>query len=98
MTIPYIKNKNRKHYDDLILDLCMRLRLNNPTNDSLCGSLNYIIFKIVKGLIEPQYDGGERSYARFNAIIGALDCCKSEINRRLISPYEDQKIVENGDV
>jgi len=96
--MPYIKNENRKHYDDLILDLCMRLRLNNPTNDSLCGSLNYIIFKIVKGLIEPQYDGGERSYARFNAITGALECCKQEIYRRLVVPYEETKIEDNGDV
>jgi hypothetical protein len=76
----------------------MRLRLNNSTNDSLCGSLNYIIFKIVKGLIEPQYDGGERSYARFNAINGALECCKQEVYRRLIAPYEDTKIEDNGDV
>lgn len=43
-------------------------------------------------------NGGERSYARFNAIIGALECCKTEICRKLISPYEDEKIKENGEI
>jgi len=96
--MPYIKSEDRRHYDDLIVDLCNRLRLNNSNNNSLCGSLNYIIFKIAKVITEPQYLGGERSYARFNAIGGALECCKTEISRRLVAPYEDQKIEENGDV
>lgn len=31
-------------------------------------------------------------------IIGALECCKLELYRRIAAPYEDIKIGENGDV
>jgi hypothetical protein len=31
-------------------------------------------------------------------VVGALDCTKDEMYRRLTSPYEDKKIEENGDV
>jgi len=33
-----------------------------------------------------------------NAIIGALECAKLELYRRVAAPYEDDKIAENGDV
>ena len=33
-----------------------------------------------------------------NAIIGALECAKLELYRRVAAPYEDDKIIENGDV
>lgn len=39
-----------------------------------------------------------RSYKVFNEIIGALECAKLEMYRRMIAPYEDMKVVENGDV
>lgn len=38
------------------------------------------------------------SYARVNEVIGALECCKLELYRRIVAPYEDKKVVENGDV
>lgn len=31
-------------------------------------------------------------------LVGELECCKLEIYRRLIAPYEDKKIIENSDV
>lgn len=95
--IPYIKQNLRDGLESHILDLASAIKAISNTNDALCGNLNYTIFKIVKILIDKN-NGGELSYARFNSIIGALECCKNEITRRLISPYEDQKIEENGDV
>lgn len=35
---------------------------------------------------------------KHNNFVGELECCVLEIYRRLISPYEDEKISENGDV
>lgn len=95
--MPYIKQVIRDQFEDKILDLSSILKAYSNTNDALCGNLNYIIFKIVKQLTDHN-NGGERSYARFNAIIGALECCKTEISRRLIALYEDTKIEDNGDV
>jgi hypothetical protein len=33
-----------------------------------------------------------------NDVVGALDGAKAEFQRRVVAPYEDKKIRENGDV
>jgi hypothetical protein len=38
------------------------------------------------------------SYQRINDCLGALEGCKLELYRRIVAPYEDNKIAENGDV
>ena len=38
------------------------------------------------------------NYANYNAMMGALECCKQEYYRTLVGLYEDKKIDENGDV
>lgn len=58
-----------------------------------CGELNYMITKIIN-----QYWQNRRDYQTINDIVGALDGAKLEFYRRVVVPYEDKKIVENGDV
>ncbi len=55
------------------------------------GEVNFVICTLVDML----YD---RNYTELSAAIGDVECAKLEIYRRLLSNYEDQKIVENGDV
>lgn len=38
------------------------------------------------------------SYETMNKIVGALECAKEEFVRRKLIPYEEKKMVENGDV
>lgn len=57
------------------------------------GELNYMITVIVD-----RYLGGNPNYARINEVIGALECAKLELYRRVAAPYEDEKCDENGDV
>ncbi len=95
--MPYIKEHIRKSLDNSVLNLCAEIKAVSNTNDALCGNLNYIIFKIIRELTDHN-NGGQKNYARFNNILGALECCKLEIYSRMISPYEDEKIKENGDV
>lgn len=38
------------------------------------------------------------SYQTINDIIGALEGAKAEFQRRIVGPYEDKKIKENGDL
>ena len=38
------------------------------------------------------------NYAAFNAAVGALECAKLELYRRMVSVYEEHKRSENGDV
>ena len=58
------------------------------------GELNYIITKICLKYLE---DNGLR-YQTINDIMGSLEGAKAEFYRRVVAPYEDEKIKENGDV
>ena len=58
------------------------------------GSLNYSIHQLISEYISQKKD----SYQTYNDIIGALECAKMELYRRLISDYENKKILLNGDV
>lgn len=58
------------------------------------GELNYVITKIVLGYLLRK---GVR-YAYINEAIGAMECSKLELYRRLVAPYEDEKAGDNGDV
>lgn len=59
------------------------------------GAINYLNFKIVRRRLSKP---GNLSYFMFAAIVGSLMCCVMEIYRRLVIPYENQKIQQNGDV
>lgn len=58
------------------------------------GELNYCFTKLCIDYLAIRNE----SYQTYNDIIGALECCKQEVYRRLISKYEDKKINENSDV
>lgn len=58
------------------------------------GEFNYLI---TQACITRANLRGHR-YSVYNDIIGALECAKLEMYRRMVAPYEDQKIIENGDV
>lgn len=58
------------------------------------GELNYLITKMVHSYMSRM----GISYQHFNDVVGALEGCKLELYRRFIAKYEDEKILENGDV
>ena len=58
------------------------------------GDLNYLISLMAKAYVDAK---GLR-YEHLNAVVGALDSCKAEFQRRVVAPYEDKKIADNGDV
>ena len=82
--MPYIDKEKRPQMDYVVNEMCWR-------DVSPDGSLNYILFKYCKEYLEPSYDN-------YKNYIGELNECVAEIRRRLLAPYEDQKIKENGDV
>lgn len=59
------------------------------------GELNFAITTLVDNYLK---DKGGIRYAYLNEVIGAMDCAKLELYRRVAAPYEDKKIVESGDV
>jgi hypothetical protein len=61
---------------------------------STAGELNFLLTNLVRNYL---MDNG-MNYQTMNDIIGALEGCKMEFYRRMVVPYEDKKIEENGDV
>jgi hypothetical protein len=59
------------------------------------GELNFAITVLVDTYLK---DKGGLRYAHLNEVIGAMDCAKLELYRRVAAPYEDKKIAESGDV
>jgi hypothetical protein len=58
------------------------------------GELNFFITNYITGYYLPE----SPSYSDFNEVVGVLESVKLEFYRRMVAPYEDQKIKENGDV
>ena len=91
--MPYITKIDRKKYEKAIDDIVLQLNLSGLDGFYPVGDLNYIITTIIKKTLDRQ---GVR-YQTANAVVGALECCKLELYRRVISPYEDTKVDSNGD-
>ena len=91
--MPYLNNKFREEIEKEceIEKLCAYFSSLDP--DDLVGAVNYVVFKIAR-----RYKPKSMSYAKAVAFIGTIECAKQEIYRRIVAPYEDKKIVENGDV
>ena len=87
--MPYIKPENRKKYDKIIDELTSILK--SFPHQEVDGELNYVITKIIKEVYPLRY-------YHINKVMGVLECIKQEYYRRIVGPYEDKKIKENGDV
>lgn len=87
--MPYIKKELRNQVDEKINNL--KKVIQECGKDNRAGVLNYSISKLISSLY------GLR-YSEINEAVGMLECTKQEYYRRVASPYEDEKITENGDV
>jgi len=87
--MPYIKKEERAKYDNALKELTGLLRA-QPV-EQVDGELNYVITRLLK-------ESYPLKYFSLNRAIGVLECCKLEFYRRVVAPYEDMKIKENGDV
>lgn len=85
--MPYIKRDKRnnmtEHIDRLCQEICDK------------GDLNYAICEIVGRLI---LKAPKISYTSMSETIDAVHDAECELRRRLLTPYEVQKMIDNGDV
>lgn len=82
--MPYIE-KNRRPTMNRVVNLMEQLDVKAD------GDLNYALFAFCKRCIKPSYN----NYKNF---CGELRQCVTEIERKLLAPYEDEKEKENGTV
>lgn len=94
--MPYIPKPKRAKYDPLI-DALAHILNTRVDNDELSGELNYVFFRLARLLCDDE-SGGKRSYARMAVVSSALAEAQTEFRRRVMAPYEDEKIGLSGDV
>jgi len=80
--MPYIEEDRRKPLNEL------------EATPQTAGELNYVITMSLIGYL---HEHG-LSYATINDIVGALEGAKQEFYRRIAEPYENLKVMRNGDV
>ena len=85
--MPYIKQERREEMR------AIGASGHHPTMQ-VAGELNFEITVKINKYLETH----DLCYQTINDIVGALEGAKLEFYRRVVAPYEDQKILENGDV
>lgn len=94
--MPYIPEKTRDKYDDRLEAIAFTL--NSITdNDKLSGELNFVFYRLACTLCHEE-SGGSHNYARMAVVASALNEAQAEFRRRVMVPYEDDKIISAGDV
>ena len=93
--MPYIIQTDRERYDAKVNVLAAEVkRFISEEKKSPAGQLNYIVSRLILEV----YGDRLPNYTDFNEITGILECAKLEMYRHHVGPYEQAKIVENGDV
>ena len=82
--MPYIKKERRAELQEILTAM-------KAAGVCADGDLNYILYKYCKEEVQP-------SYNNFKNYCGELRQCATEIERRLMAPYEDSAMERNGDV
>jgi hypothetical protein len=97
--MPYINESERKILDRSVDDLATTIisltnlpELDNTNLMVVLGDLNYCISRLIGQVM------GDTSYAKVAMITGVLENVKQEFYRRVAVPYEEEKIVQNGDI
>lgn len=88
--MPYINKENREHLEPAIAEAVKHLK----DVEFGKGDMNFFITRLVHEYI---LHHGKR-YATLSDVTGVLNDAKTEFERRVVAPYEDEKIKENGDV
>lgn len=88
--MPYIRSELRPELDKLITPIVDKVKA-TPLEDQ-DGSIDYVVTKIIRSSYT--FD----RFFQFNRAIGVLTAILFEFYRRMVAPYEDKKIKENGDV
>jgi len=83
--MPYIRKNEREILEPLVNQLANQC--------ATSGDFTYAIYLLAKRMLP-----FAPTYYHLSNIMGCLDCASKEFYRRIVAPYEDKKIVENGDV
>lgn len=84
--MPYLTEGNKEALAPIV-EAMAEVGITDP------AELNYLVCKATNIFL-----GDQPRYRNFNAAMGAIECAKLEIQRRLVAPYEMRKAQQNGDI
>ena len=88
--MPYVDNATRQLLEPGLEAVACRIAKIVYTRP---GDMNYAISMLIKKVY-----GEKLKYHECAEVISTLECVKLEFYRRRVAPYEDKKILENGDL
>jgi hypothetical protein len=87
LSVPYTREERRGRQYEIIEELVNVIRDKGDLNHAICELTALLIAKT-----------GGMGYTNVSEWIDAVNGARKEMERRLLAPYEDMKIIENGDV
>ena len=84
--MPYIKQVQRKELSEDLLSLTKKLKQR--------GEYNYVITSLLHDYVKKN----GLKYDTLNDAQGIIECVAKEFYRTVVSPYEDIKVTENGNI
>jgi hypothetical protein len=94
--MPYINRGYREKLDPFISVLSEKICETAQNKTDIFGMLNYAFTRISLLVIESTYE--RLQYWLIAELTGILHNISDEFYRRVVSPYEDNKMKESGDV
>ncbi len=88
--MPYIDKERRTCLDPKIKELTECLKDIGFGK----GDMNYVMSKLAVAFVKMH----GKSYGILSDVTGVFNDAKVEFERRVVAPYEDEKIKQNGDV
>jgi hypothetical protein len=85
--MPYIRLAGRNRLDNGLHAMLQYMPVD-------AGELNYVLTRICDTYVNTK----GKNYQNLNEVVGVIECMKQEFYRRVIIPFENIKIDENGDV
>ncbi len=94
--MPYIKQELRTEIDHNIESLAAKINQLSENDTDLAGVLNYTISSLISKLLLNKFE--KLRYWHSPLVRGVLMDVADEFYRRIMVPYEDKQIINNGDV
>jgi hypothetical protein len=85
--MPYTKEEDREPQYSPIELLAKEIKVKGDLNHAICELTALVIL-----------ENGGMGYTNVSEWVDAVNGARKEMERRLLGPYEDVKIIENGDV
>ena len=95
--MPYIKREDRGELDHFIYEMVNAMQEADGQECVNAGMVNYVITRVVAWAMKPTGTKGW-SYGSLSKSLAVFRDAEAEMRRRLMDPYEDKKIHENGDI